>query len=209
MTTTAQILGNAGPKASIMLADGKKYYLSQLDQGMKEEFAMGLRERMEDIIDRKAAKYRKKARDLWDLASKLKEKEEDSSTPTTESIEIGERRMDTEKEAKSLEIESRFMLKELNDAVAAGNYEFHGLASLQAQATPSGAYAITWLMMRPNHPGLTLAEVTAMYQVSEAQSEKLQKKIIAVNGGDVGQDEKNAESPASTPVEISSPKLAS
>ena len=151
------------PPGKTITMDGVTFTLSPSTQGMQTAFSERLKERAKKEFDTDAADMRKRAMPLWSEARKLQE-EIDNGAISADAIAKTQRFEEIVNEAKFLESEARESVDRFKRSKAAGDYEFYGEEGVRALGTTLGQIFMCWLMLKPKHPTLTLAEVERLHR---------------------------------------------
>lgn len=165
MTTLAASLGQVGPGTSQVIG-GKTWTLTRSTKKIQADWGKWFADRVESANMDTASNYRKKARAIWRDIKKLEDESFADLEPTPErGAELAALIEDGTKEAQFLEFEARQIMQIFNDRKAAGEFEYHGNASLGvAMQNLPGQFQLAWLCLLPKHPGLTLEELIEAYQ---------------------------------------------
>lgn len=135
-----------------------------------------------------AAKYRKQARALRkDVEEWNKELYADDLPAPARNVELSNLIDEANKEITFLEFEARAIIERFHDRKGAGEFEYHGNASITlAMSNLPGQFMLAYLCLQPKHPEVTLEEVTESYKEHPqewaeflVQSEGVKKKSVA------------------------------
>lgn len=165
MTTLANSLGQAGPGTSQTIG-GKTWTLTRSTKNIQAAWGKWYADRVEAAVLATAASYRKQARALWRDVKQYEAEEMADELPTpSRAAELAALIADAQKEASFLEFEARASVERFNDRKGAGEFEFHGNASLNvAMQNLPGQFQLAYLCLQPKHPDVTMEEVMESYK---------------------------------------------
>lgn len=197
MTTLAASLGKAGPGTSQTI-DGKIWTLTRSTWNIQAAWGKWYADRVEASVMDTAAAYRKRSRALAKDVKAWTDEERADEMPTPErGAELAALIEDASKEAMFLDFEARAIIERFGDRKAAGEFEYTGNAGMGvAMQNLPGQIYLAYLCLQPNHPGITLEEVTEAYK---SNGQAWSAFIIRAEGvGSKNGGASSASTPAST-----------
>lgn len=165
MTTLAASLGSAGPGTSQTIG-GKRWTLTRSTKDIQAAWGKWFAERVEAAVMDTASAYRKRARALDRDIERWQLEERGAVQPTpARGAELAALIEDASKEARFLDFEARAIIERFGDRRGAGEFEYHGNASLSlAMHNLPGQFQLAYLCLLPKHPNITLEEVIENYK---------------------------------------------
>jgi len=161
----SKIAGADGPGTSRTIGD-RSWTIIRSTKDIQIRWGEWYANRVEASVLKTAASYRKDARDIWRDVERWRTELMADEEPTPDrGAELASLVEDGEKAARFLEFEARAIVERFNDRRGAGEFEYHGNASLTtAMQNLPGQFYLAWLCLQPNHPKITLEEVVEAFQ---------------------------------------------
>lgn len=160
MSTLSASFGKAGPGITQTIGD-KSWTLTRSTKAIQAAWGKWFAERVEASVMDTAASYRKRSRALAkDIENWQREERGDDQPAPARGAELALLIEEASKEQQFLEFEARAVIERFNDRRGAGEFEYHGNASLSlALFNLPGQFQLAWLCLLPKHPTVTLDEV--------------------------------------------------
>ena len=163
-------LGSAGAgiKATLL---GKAYTFMPFTKKMQAEYEAWIISRARQAAMDSAAALRKQARALFAKAKEIQLTSEDPKWTAEDCVRMTQEYDDCIHEARALEQDARGRMKEVDDAVAQGDYDFKGHVVAESLTTSSGSTFLIKLMAKKHHPDISNETVEAWHEDEEARQQ--------------------------------------